>query len=109
MQVTDSSGQVTFTTIFPGWYAGRITHIHAQVYLNDELQQGSAVATTQFAFPVDITSAVYATSLYTKGQNTSVTSFSADNVFSDGTSTEMLALSGNTTDGYAATITVSIA
>ena len=109
VQVTDSDGQVTFTTIFPGWYAGRITHIHAQVYLNDELQQGSAVATTQFAFPVDITAAVYGTSLYTKGQNTSVTSFSADNVFSDGTSTEMLALSGNTTDGYAATITVSIA
>ncbi len=109
VQVTDSNGQVTFTTIFPGWYAGRITHIHAQVYLNDELQQGSAVATTQLAFPIDITTAVYDTSLYTKGQNTSVTSFSADNVFSDGTSTEMLALSGNTTDGYTATITASIA
>lgn len=109
VQVTDANGQVTFTTIFPGWYAGRITHVHAQIYLNDELQQGAAVATTQFAFPVDITAAVYATSLYTKGQNTSVTSFSADNVFSDGTSTEMLALSGNATDGYVATITVSIA
>ena len=109
VQVTDSNGQLTFTTIYPGWYAGRITHIHAQVYLNDSLVEGSAVATTQLAFPVDITAAVYNSSLYTKGQNTSVTSFSADNVFSDGTSTEMLSLSGDTTSGYTATMTISIA
>jgi protocatechuate 3,4-dioxygenase beta subunit len=109
VQVTDGNGQVTFTTIYPGWYAGRITHIHAQVYLNDSLVSGTAVATTQFAFPIATTAAVYATSLYTKGQNTSVTSFSADNVFSDGTSTEMLALGGDTTNGYTATMTVSIA
>jgi len=109
VQVTDSNGQVTFTTIYPGWYAGRITHIHAQVYLNDSLVSGTAVATTQFAFPTAITTAVYNSSLYTKGQNTSVTSFSADNVFSDGTSTELLSLSGDTTSGYTATMTVSIA
>jgi len=109
VQVTDSNGQVTFTTIYPGWYAGRITHIHAQVYLNDSLVSGTAVATTQFAFPVDTTTAVYNSSLYTKGQNTSVTSFSADNVFSDGTSTELLSLTGDTTNGYAATMAVTIA
>ena len=109
VQVTDSNGQVTFTTIFPGWYAGRITHIHAQVYLNDSLVSGTAIATTQLAFPIDITTAVYDTSLYTKGQNTSVTSFSADNVFSDGTSTEMLSLTGDTTNGYVATMAITIA
>ena len=109
VQVTDTNGQVTFTTIYPGWYAGRITHIHAQVYLNDSLVSGTAIATTQLAFPIDITTAVYGSSLYTKGQNTSVTSFSADNVFSDGTSTEMLSLTGDTTNGYAATMTISIA
>ena len=109
VQVSDGNGQVTFTTIYPGWYAGRITHIHAQVYLNDSLVSGTAIATTQLAFPIDATTAVYDSSLYTKGQNTSVTSFSADNVFSDGTSTEMLSLTGDTTSGYAATMTVSIA
>ena len=30
-QVTDANGQVTFTTIFPGWYDGRTTHIHYRV------------------------------------------------------------------------------
>jgi protocatechuate 3,4-dioxygenase beta subunit len=109
VQVTGSDGQVTFTTIYPGWYAGRITHIHAQVYLDDSLVSGTAIATTQLAFPIDITTAVYDSSLYTKGQNTSVTSFSSDNVFSDGTSTEMLSLTGDTASGYAATMTISIA
>ena len=109
VQVTGSDGQVIFTTIYPGWYAGRITHIHAQVHLNDGLVSGTAIATTQLAFPIDITTAVYDSSLYTKGQNTSVTTFSADNVFSDGTSTEMLSLTGDTASGYAATMTISIA
>src|SRR5574341_3291 len=27
-QVTDSNGNVSFTTIYPGWYTGRTTHIH---------------------------------------------------------------------------------
>jgi len=109
VQVTDSNGQVTFTTLYPGWYAGRITHIHVQVYLNNSLVSGSAVATTQLAFPVATTTAVYNSALYTKGQNTSVTSFAADNVFSDGTSTEMLNISGDTTNGYSASMTITIA
>ncbi|MFT4102824.1 MAG: cadherin-like beta sandwich domain-containing protein [Burkholderiaceae bacterium] len=108
VQVTDAAGQASFTTIYPGWYAGRITHIHMQVYVNNSLT-GTATATTQFAFPQEVTQAVYASSLYTKGQNTSITSFSADNVFSDGTSTEMLTISGDVNAGYSASITVVIA
>ncbi|HJY39091.1 MAG TPA: hypothetical protein VJ299_16545 [Steroidobacteraceae bacterium] len=66
-------------TFVPGWYSGRITHVHFRSYLGTSLQ-----ATSQLAFPQDITNAVYASSLYAaRGQNTSVTSFSADNVFSD--------------------------
>src|SRR4030081_2975205 len=30
-QITDSNGQVQFTTIFPGWYSGRTIHIHVRV------------------------------------------------------------------------------
>ncbi|WP_082606775.1 cadherin-like beta sandwich domain-containing protein [Acidovorax sp. Root275] len=109
IQVTNSSGQVTFTTIYPGWYAGRITHIHAQVYLNDNLSV-TATATTQLAFPQDVTTAVYNSTLYSaKGQNNSVASFAADNVFSDGTSTEMVAISGSVASGYAGSLTVNIA
>lgn len=30
-QVTDASGQVTFTTVYPGWYPGRANHIHFKI------------------------------------------------------------------------------
>ncbi|MDV3457478.1 hypothetical protein RZN05_10825 [Sphingomonas sp. HF-S4] len=34
--VTDANGQVSFTTIFPGCYAGRWPHIHFEVFLEPE-------------------------------------------------------------------------
>ena len=77
IQISDANGRVEFNTIYPGWYPGRITHIHFQVFLNNVLS-----ATSQMAFPEDITKQVYGTPLYaTKGQNTSVESNAADNVF----------------------------
>jgi protocatechuate 3,4-dioxygenase beta subunit len=109
VQVSDSSGQVVFDTIYPGWYAGRITHIHVQVFLNDALNN-TAVITTQIAFPEDITEAVYATSLYTPhGENTSIASNAADHVFSDGTTYQLLTLTGDTSSGYVGTLTLGIA
>lgn len=109
IQISDAKGQVTFTTIYPGWYAGRITHIHAQVYLNDNLTV-IAAATTQFAFPQEVTTAVYNAALYAShGQNSSVQNFGADNVFSDGTAYQMLAISGDISSGYGATLNLGIA
>jgi len=103
IQTTDANGQVTFTTIYPGWYAGRATHIHVDVY-----RSGALVNTTQIAFPESISAAVYATSVYAaKGQNS--TTNSSDNVFSDGTTNELATLTGNTTSGYTATLTIGIA
>jgi protocatechuate 3,4-dioxygenase beta subunit len=104
-QRTDADGAVTFTTIYPGWYRGRITHIHFQLYLNNGL-----VATSQLAFPQDITTAVYDSALYkAHGQNSSVGSFAQDNVFSDGTTGEMLTLTGDPSSGYTATLTAGVA
>lgn len=103
----DANGEVTFHTIYPGWYAGRITHIHFQVYLNGSTSV--ATATSQIAFPQTITQAVYGTALYAaKGQNTSVTSFAQDNVFSDGTTYQMASMTGDTTNGYTATLVVGL-
>jgi protocatechuate 3,4-dioxygenase beta subunit len=108
IQVTDSDGVVTFNTIYPGWYAGRITHVHFQIYLNDNLTV-TATATSQLAFPAAITTAVYNTSQYSKGQNSSVTSFSQDNIFSDGTEYQMTTVEGDTTSGYSASLSVGLA
>jgi protocatechuate 3,4-dioxygenase beta subunit len=101
LQTTDAHGQVTFTTIYPGWYAGRVTHIHVEVYIN-----GVAVKTTQMAFPDAITAEVYATALYAKGQNTMTNA--TDMVFSDGDTHQLAALTGDATTGYTATLTLGI-
>lgn len=105
---TDATGKVTFTTIYPGWYTGRITHVHFQVYLTT-LSQTNVTATSQMAFPQDITTAVYNSTLYAAhGQNTSVTSFAQDNVFSDGTTYQMATMSGSIAAGYTAKLAVGI-
>jgi protocatechuate 3,4-dioxygenase beta subunit len=109
VQYTDTNGVATFTTIYPGWYAGRITHIHFQIFLTAYSSTAKSTAISQMAFPLDITKAVYSSSLYTKGQNTSITSFSADNVFSDGTTYQMATISGNVTNGYTAELEVGLA
>jgi len=45
-QVTDDSGTVAFTTVFPGWYTPRAVHIHVRVYLNEH-----QLLTSQVYFP----------------------------------------------------------
>jgi protocatechuate 3,4-dioxygenase beta subunit len=102
LQTTDANGTVTFTTVYPGWYAGRATHIHVKVYVN-----GAVVKTTQVAFPESITAEVYASGVYaSKGQ--SPTKNASDNVFADGTTTEMASVSGSAEGGFDASLTIGI-
>jgi len=103
IQTTDASGRVTFTTIYPGWYQGRATHIHVEVTLN-----GRSVKVTQIAFPEDVTATVYRTGAYaSSGQNP--TTNARDNVFSDGVSEELVAVVGDTTNGYSGTFQIGVA
>lgn len=63
-QKTDADGTCKFTSIFPGWYDGRITHLHGKVRVN-----GETLLTTNFFFPKAIENDVYASPLYPKGPN----------------------------------------
>lgn len=45
-QTTGASGEVTFSTIYPGWYRGRTTHIHYKVLIDEK-----AMLTGQMYFP----------------------------------------------------------
>jgi len=102
LQTTDSSGKVTFNTIYPGWYMGRATHIHVEIFVN-----GRTVKTTQIAFPESVSASVYRTGVYaSKGLN--ATTNASDNVFSDGVQDEMATLSGDPTSGYTGTITIGV-
>jgi len=109
IQVTDANGEVTFTTIYPGWYSGRITHIHFQIYLNDNLGR-TATATSQLAFPTAVTTAVYNSSQYSAhGQNNSVASNMADMVFSDGLTYQLASMTGDVASGFTASLLVGVA
>ncbi len=103
IQTTNANGEVTFTTIYPGWYQGRATHIHADVVRN-----GASVKVTQIAFPEDVTAAVYATGVYApRGSNP--TSNTRDNVFSDSLASELASVSGDSSSGYTASFKIAIA
>jgi protocatechuate 3,4-dioxygenase beta subunit len=111
VQETASDGTVTFTTIFPGCYDGRMPHIHFEVYRNTStaLSYTNKLKTSQLGFPAAPCNEVYATTGYSASvANFARISFATDNVFSDGTSLQIASVTGNTTDGYVATLTVGI-
>lgn len=93
-QTTDSNGQVSFVSIFPGWYMGRAPHIHLEILdANNRV-----IRTTQIAFEKSVCDTVYASS----GYNGSADTLNAnDNVFSDSLDGNMYdSLSGNNSNGY---------
>jgi protocatechuate 3,4-dioxygenase beta subunit len=112
VQSTDSTGTVTFQTIFPGCYSGRMPHMHFEVYrdANTATSFSNKLKTSQLAFPVATCQEVYnGNANYSASiANLAKISFATDNVFSDGVTLELTSVTGNLTDGYVATITVSI-
>lgn len=107
-QTTDASGNVTFTSIFPGWYTGRATHIHVHIYT----ASGTSLLVTQIAFPEGTGSAVNTVNAataygYTKGM-TGYTYNASDNVFSDGVTSEMSTVSGTLAGGYTLNHTIYV-
>jgi protocatechuate 3,4-dioxygenase beta subunit len=103
VQTTDANGQVTFTTVYPGWYQGRATHIHVEV-----LRAGASVKVTQIAFPESVNSAVYATGVYA-GRGANPTSNARDGIFADSLEAETATVTGDLSGGYLATFRVGVA
>ena len=112
IQVADAQGRVTFTTIVPGCYSGRWTHIHFEVYPDaaSATNVSNQIATSQVAFPQDMLDAVYALDTYPGSARNlaQIGSLSNDNVFSDGWDLEMGTFTGDTSTGYVGTLAVAI-
>ena len=103
-QMTNAAGEVDFITILPGWYTGRICHIHFQVYVNSGYS-----AVSQLTFDIATKNAIYAanSSVYTKGVDP--LSFSTDNIFSDGYSYQLASLTQNGSGDYDSFLEVTVA
>ncbi|WP_374565048.1 intradiol ring-cleavage dioxygenase [Ideonella sp.] len=113
VQISDSNGEVSFTTIFPACYSGRWPHIHFEVYASEaEATSGNnAVKTSQLALPSAACQQVYGVA---SGYDASVSNFaqvslSSDNVFSDDSAALQLAtVDGSVSAGFTATLTVGV-
>lgn len=107
-QTTNANGLVSFTSIFPGWYSGRATHIHVHIYNS----AGTSLLVTQIAFPEGSGSAVVLVNAssangYTKGMS-GYTYNANDNVFSDGFSSELATVTGSVAAGFVLTHTINV-
>jgi uncharacterized protein (TIGR03437 family) len=106
-QITDSTGSVTFTTIYPGWYSGRTIHIHFRV----RTYSGTTVLgnfVSQIFFDDTVSNTVLAQTSYSRTTSRDTTN-SNDMVYQTANKERMLAtVTGNNTDGYMASITAGI-
>lgn len=113
VQVADTDGAVTFTSIFPACYSGRWPHIHFEVYdsLEVAIAGENARLTSQIALPQDACAQVFAAdSGYAQSvRNLSGVSLDSDNVFGDGWDAELATVTGSPDSGMEVAITVGVA
>lgn len=102
-QFTDNDGVASFTTIFPGWYSGRVCHIHFKVTVST-----SYGAVSQLTFPIAAKNALYTanSAFYTKGVDPQ--SITSDNIFSDGYALQLATLTQNAAGGYDTFLEVTV-
>lgn len=102
-QITDANGEVDFVTIFPGWYTGRIAHIHFKVTVST-----SYSAVSQLTWDLDKKNAIYTAnpSIYTKGIDP--LAIKDDNIFSDGSTLQIASLEKNIDGSYSTTLEVTV-
>jgi protocatechuate 3,4-dioxygenase beta subunit len=112
VQATGSDGTATFQTVYPGCYAGRVPHMHFEIYrsTNTATNWNNKLRTSQLCFPSDVNTAVYATSGYgSSAANNNAISLTSDGIFSDGYTTQLATVTGSVSAGYVATLRVGIA
>lgn len=84
-QMTNSNGEVTFTTIFPGWYPGRTCHIHFAIYSGGTPGTSSGwiqQRVSQFTFPIADKNTLYTSNAPYSNYGADPLHPNNDNVFS---------------------------
>jgi uncharacterized protein (TIGR03437 family) len=108
-QITDANGQVKFTTIYPGWYAGRTIHIHARIRTWTTASYTTELAgfVTQFFFDDSVSNSVLQNSAYSRTTARDTTN-NNDGIYNVANKTMMLLTLTQTASGYAGAITVDV-
>jgi protocatechuate 3,4-dioxygenase beta subunit len=107
-QVSDAKGQVTFQTIYPGFYSGRTVHIHVRIRTFDG-NSTTTNFTTQLFFDEATNNTVFASGNYSGG--TRNTTNGSDMVYAeeqqDG-NILLVPLTGSVANGYKGSVTVAL-
>jgi protocatechuate 3,4-dioxygenase beta subunit len=106
-QVTDATGNASFTTIYPGWYSGRTVHIHVKVRIFDSSSNTTTEATTQVFFDDTTTDAVFAANAPYSSRGGRDTRNSADSIY-NGQTVLLLDLQGSASSGYTGSISIGV-
>ncbi|WP_157968609.1 intradiol ring-cleavage dioxygenase [Streptomyces geranii] len=112
-QATNADGVAEFTTIYPGWYTPRTTHIHVRVHTggkraDDTYEGGKVDWTGQLFFDDKYGDAVYRIAPYSQHVG-SFTKLADDMVYGGGGAKDgLLTLTGDTVKGFTGTLTVGI-
>ena len=108
-QITDANGLASFKTIVPGWYAGRTTHIHLRLRSTYDSTTTGGTNTTQLFFLQDVIDTINTTISPYSAEGTNPTTNASDHVYSGETDgANLLTLSGDNNNGYAATIKINL-
>jgi protocatechuate 3,4-dioxygenase beta subunit len=105
-QVTDDTGAVRFTTIYPGWYQGRTIHIHFKVRLYDGSSE-TYEFTSQIFFDESTNNTVMALPAYNRGR-TRDTLNANDNVYGSDGGELLASANGGASAGYSAVFEVGL-
>jgi protocatechuate 3,4-dioxygenase beta subunit len=105
-QVTDREGRARFTTVYPGWYAGRTVHIHFKIRSPRTRQPGYEF-TSQFYFDDAVTDRIFKEAPYA-GRGERSTRNPADGIFRRGGAQLILDVTRKD-PGYAGTFHVALA
>jgi protocatechuate 3,4-dioxygenase beta subunit len=101
-QVTDAAGRAAFTTIYPGWYRGRATHIHFKI------RTGAGYEfTSQLFFDDTLSQQVHTQGVYA-AKGVSTTPNSRDGIYRTGGDQLLLKLSEDGQGGYRATFDIGL-
>jgi protocatechuate 3,4-dioxygenase beta subunit len=109
-QLTDVNGRVTFTTIIPGWYAGRTTHIHLRVRSTYSTASSTTdgTNTTQLFFEQTLIDDLATSVAPYSSQGQNPTTNATDHVYNGETNgANVLTLAGDTS-GYTTSITIGL-
>jgi protocatechuate 3,4-dioxygenase beta subunit len=78
-QLTNGSGDVTFRSVYPGWYPGRTPHVHIKVFLDEK-----TMLTGQIYFPDELSRRIYLTRVPYSARPKADTTNATDFIFKSG-------------------------